>query len=94
MAFSFKVVTDTSANLPAPLLEKHGVSVIPFLYTMQGAERSCLDTEAFEDGAGREYYAKLKAGERVTTSQINPQSYAEFFEPMLRKTGLFAGKDT
>lgn len=84
MAFSFKVVTDTSANLPAPLLEKHGVSVIPFLYTMQGAERSCLDTEAFEDGAGREYYAKLKAGERVTTSQINPQSYAEFFEPMLR----------
>lgn len=84
MAFSFKVVTDTSANLPAPLLEKHGIGVIPFFYTERGSEKCCLDTEAFEDGAGREYYAKLKAGERVTTSQINPQSYAEFFEPMLR----------
>ncbi len=83
MTFSFKIVTDTSANLPSSLLEKHGIEVIPFYYGMEGEEHCCLDTEAFEDGEGEQYYAKLKAGVRVTTSQINPQTYIDFFEPIL-----------
>lgn len=72
MAFDYIIVTDTSANLPAPLLGEHGVTVIPFTYNYEGAERTCFDTEAFEDGEGEAFYAKLKAGERVTTSQITP----------------------
>ena len=88
MSSAYTVVTDTSANLPAELLERLGVKVIPFYYSCAGEEKCCLDTAAFEDGEGEEYYARLKAGERVNTSQINPQSYMDFFEPMLR-----AGED-
>ena len=84
MPHTFTIVTDTSANLPAPLLEKHGVPVIPFTYSYDGADHTCLDTEAFEDGAGERYYADLKEGRRVTTSQITPQTYKEKLEPLLR----------
>ena len=82
---SFTIVTDTSANLPSELLERLNVPVLPFTYCCGGKERTCLDTAAFEDGEGEGYYAALKAGERVTTSQIAPQGYAEFFAPILKR---------
>ena len=81
---SFRLFTDTSANLPAPLLEKHGVGVVPFHYVFKGVERVCLDTEAFKDAPAEEYYAALKSGERVSTSQITPEEYKEYFEPALK----------
>lgn len=82
---AFSIVTDTSANLPSALLRSHGVEVIPFTYSYEGAEHTCLDTEAFDAGEGERYYAGIKAGMRVTTSQITPQRYEEFFEPMMRR---------
>lgn len=85
---SFRIMTDTSANLPASLLEEKGVAVLPFRYLYNGEELTCLDTAAFEGTAADGYYADLKAGSRVSTSQINPSEYREFFEPVLK-----AGED-
>jgi DegV family protein with EDD domain len=85
---SFKIVTDTSANLPAPILKANGVGVLPFTYTMDGQDHTCFDTEGFEGETGERYYAELKAGARVTTSQINSRAYVDFFEPILE-----AGED-
>ena len=80
---TFKIMTDTSANLPSAFLREHGVGVIPFTYSYDGADHTCLETEAFEDGEGERYYAALKDGLRVTTSQITPQAYCEAFTPLL-----------
>lgn len=85
MARSFTIITDTSANLPAPLLEKHGVPVLPFTYSYDGEDHVCFDTEAFQGEEGEKYYAELKAGRRVTTSQITPSAYIECFEPRLAR---------
>ena len=85
---AFKIVTDTSANLPAPFLKEHGIGVLPFTYTIDGEDHTCFDTEAFEGELGAKYYAELKAGVRVTTSQINRQAYIEHFTPLLE-----AGED-
>lgn len=85
MARSFTIVTDTSANLPADELEALGVPAIPFTYSYEGEEHTCLDTAAFEDGEGERYYAALKDGMRVTTSQITPQAFIDFFTPLLEK---------
>ena len=82
---SFSIITDTSANLPTPLLKQHGVAVLPFTYIVNGRELNCLDTEAF---AGADYYDKLRERAKITTSQINPQRYVEYIEPALR-----AGQD-
>ena len=44
----FAIVTDTSSNLPTPLLEQNSVTVIPFNYIIDGQEQTCLDTEIFD----------------------------------------------
>ena len=82
---SFALFTDTSANLPSAMAREKDIGVIPFTYTVEGEEFSCLDTEAFD---GADYYGKLRERVKVSTSQINPQRYAEYIEPALR-----AGQD-
>lgn len=87
---SFTIVTDTSSNLPTPLLKKLGIPVIPFTYTIGGEELSCLDTEAFD---GAEYYGSMRGGAEVKTAQINPFRYIETFGPILESGSdvLFVG---
>ena len=82
---SFAVLTDTSGNLPKRLTDEHNIGVIPFTYTVNGEDRVCLDIESFN---GADFYRDMKAGQIVTTTQISPQQYADFFEPWLRE-----GKD-
>lgn len=77
---SYRIFTDTSSNLPTALLRERDIDVIPFSYFIDGEENKCLDTEAFD---GEAYYAAIKAGARVTTAQITPQKYVDFFEPVL-----------
>lgn len=54
---SYTVFTDTSANLPTRMVNELAVSIVPFSYYVDGEERSCLDTDAFN---GDEYYAAIK----------------------------------
>ena len=86
----FAIVTDTSSNLPTPLLEKNSVSVIPFNYIIDGQEYTCLDTESFD---GASYYAAMKAGTCVATSQVTPQRYVDYLAPLLQQEQdiLFVG---
>ena len=77
---SFIVATDTSGNLPTETAREHGLHIIPFAYFINGERFTCTDTDAF-DGDG--FYALLKNTE-VTTTQINPIEYADFFEPFVR----------
>lgn len=79
---SFAIITDTSANLPTKLAEKEKITVIPFTYMINGEEFICPDTEKFNC---KEYYQSLKEGIKVTTSQINPQKYIDYMEPILKK---------
>ncbi len=78
---SFAVVTDTSANLLNCHVSERNIHVVPFSYYVEGEERTCLDTDSFN---GDEYYAMIKQGVNVTTSQVTPQRYIDCFEPILR----------
>ena len=77
----FAVVTDTSGNLQNQQIQEYGLTVIPFLYAYDGKEHTCLDSETFD---GEAYYKMLKTTP-VTTSQINPQTYADTFLPFLKE---------
>ena len=87
---SFAIVTDTSANLPTPLLKKHDITAIPFSYLVDDKELTCTDTEAF-DGAA--YYDAMRMGKKVTTSQITPFRYEQALRPLLEsgRDVLFIG---
>lgn len=74
---AFTVITDTSGNLPKFMADEYGLTVIPFYYHMDGKNLCC---EAIEDFDSETYYRRLKDGPRVTTTQITPQRYLEYFE--------------
>ena len=79
---SFVVLTDTSANLPSKKIAERKLKVIPFTYTFDGQDHTCIDTDAFDAEA---FYARIREGLEVTTTQISPQNYADFFEPYLKE---------
>ncbi len=82
---SFAIFTDTSANLPTPLLEQLGITAIPFSYYIDGNEFTCTDTDNF-DGAA--FYGSIRRGTVVSTSLISPGRYTEYMLPALQ-----AGQD-
>ena len=78
----YTIMTDTSANIPTAEAETKGIVVVPLSYTAGGEEHICVDTREFDYTA---YYESMKNGERITTSQINPQRYMEYMEPVLQQ---------
>lgn len=76
----FAIITDSASNLTAKLLRDNDIIAIPLPYFLKGKECACEVLETFDDMA---YYAALKNGEKVTTSQINPQKYTDIFRPLL-----------
>lgn len=87
---SYVVVTDSAANLTQKQLKENGILEIPFSYFFGETEYHCEDVETFDDVS---YYEAIENGERITTSQINPQMYIERFSPILEKKQdiLFVG---
>ena len=79
---SFSVMTDTSANLPQEFIEKNGVKCIPYSFLVDGKEP---DGGPFD---GKSFYDGMRGGKIVTTSQISPQRYSDFF-----RAELEAGRD-
>ena len=82
---SYTIVTDTSANLPSPLLRERDIKVLPFSYFIDGKEYNCLDTESFDSAA---FYGAIRKGTKVNTSLVPPQVYHDLFSSFLK-----AGED-
>ena len=79
---AFAVLTDTSGNLPKALTDARNIGIIPFVYTINGRDYTCLEIETFD---GASFYQKMKEGQVVTTTQISPQQYMDFFRPSLEQ---------
>lgn len=80
----YRIVTDTSANLPWPYIQSHDIVIIPYTYQLGGKEQS----EAPGSFDGPTYYQAIRDGARATTSQIPPQRYVDALTPLLE-----AGED-
>ena len=75
-----RLFTDTSANLPAALLLRHYITVIPFSYTVNGREMLYPEDTDFD---GAEFYGAMRAGAQVRTSMVSPDTAARYFEQAL-----------
>ena len=78
---SYKLVTDSSANLPADKIVKYGITVVPFTYIIDGEEHT-VDPFATEE-AQKEFFDKMREKAEITTSLINSARFIEYFEPIL-----------
>ncbi len=87
---AFVIITDTPANIDTQVAKENNIMVIPFSYYIDGKEYTCSDTDTFN---AKEYYDSIRNGMKVTTSQINPQQYVDYMEPILKEGNdiLFIG---
>ena len=71
-----RIFTDTSANLPADLIIKHSIKIIPLTFSVGGVESVQEETEDFD---GKAFYNAMRAGTSVKTSMINTGTFLNAF---------------
>src|ERR687892_1372957 len=74
------IVTDSTAYLPAELIERHGVHVVP-LYVVFGADRTVPEVEITDYPA---FFEELRSAAKLpTTSQPSVGDFTSAYEPLL-----------
>lgn len=76
------IVTESTADLPADLIIKHGIKVMPMLFHLDG--KTYKDNVLKPEIEFKEFYNILKNGVFPTTSQLNPNDYEDFLTPFLK----------
>ena len=61
----FRIVTDTSSNLPTAYLQAENITVIPFTFHTESGEQSCMDTAAFDAKGGLSGLDRADGAEHV-----------------------------
>ena len=82
----YTIVTDSSCDLPAPLLEKMGIRVVPLAVNLDG--KTYFNYPDGRASGFEEYYAQLRSGKQATTSAVNMSLFRTVME-----AELIAGHD-
>lgn len=78
---SYKIITNTTADLPAEYVRENQLGLICFNYIMDGVSYG-KDREL----EWKEFYRLMREeGKMPTTSQVNPQQYKEYFREFLKE---------
>jgi DegV family protein with EDD domain len=78
------IVTDSTAYLPAELIERHGIHIVP-LYVVFGGDRTVPEVEITDYPA---FFEELRSAETLpTTSQPSVGDFTAVFEPLLADGG-------
>jgi len=79
----FKIITDSTSDLPSGLVEELELHVIPMLFTVDG--KDYLNTPDEGQLSSHDFYEMLRAGKTSTTTQINIEVFKEEMRPYLEK---------
>ena len=71
-----RLITDTSANLPLSLIDKHNITVLSFHLTMDG---KTFPYHCRTDFDGKTFYDAMRGGAKMQTSMINQSDYEDAF---------------
>lgn len=82
----FVIITDSSCDLPAHLVEELGIHVCPLSFLME--DKSYFNYPDNRDMSPEEFYEKLAAGSMPTTNAVNVGQATEAMEQYLKQ-----GKD-
>ncbi len=76
----FKIITNTTADLPADYIRENNLGLMVFNYTIKG--------ETYSKGHEldwKEFYSMMRDGNMPTTSQVNPEECRLYFEEYLKE---------
>lgn len=74
----YLIATDATIDLSGEMCDRLGVKVIPMRYMLDGQEYAYDPASEVFDYDG--FYAKLKTGAPISTTQITPATFKDFFE--------------
>jgi DegV family protein with EDD domain len=78
------VVTDSTSYLPADVIERHGIHVVP-LYVVFGGDRTVPETDITDYDA---FFEELRSSKSLpTTSQPSVGDFTRVYEPLLADGG-------
>lgn len=80
---SFKLMTDTCANLPYEMIEKLDIDICSLLFLSEG--KTYYSYKKGEEVDLKQFYDMMRNKQVFTTSQINPEDFKEFFGKYLEK---------
>ncbi len=72
---AIRIVTDSSADLPAEIIERYGIKVVPLSLEFEG--------ELYQDGEldGKEFFDKMEQAEELPkTGSASPQAFVNVFK--------------
>lgn len=75
----FKIVTDSTADLPAEYLEKHDLGCMCLSYIVEGVSYG-QDKEL----PWKDFYAMMRQGKMPSTSQVNPEEAKAYLEECIQ----------
>ncbi len=76
----FKIITDSTADLPVEYLKEHNIGCINLSYIVDG--------ETYGHGKElpyKEFYSMMRNGKMPTTSQVNPEEAKEHFKECIKQ---------
>ena len=77
---SFKIVTDSTADLPKEYLAENDIDCLNLCYIMDGVT---YGGETGKEMDVKEFYNQMRAGNMPTTSQVNPEEAKKYFENII-----------
>ncbi len=79
---TFKLITDSTADLPQEFLDKYDIGCLKLTYSLDGQTYGGTG----EDLDWKEFYRLMREeGKLPTTSQINPEEFKDYFENVLKE---------
>ena len=82
---NYKIISDTSVNLPDELIEKYQLQMLPLSFIVDGVPHDSYNFEEKRFADYKHYYNLMREGAVIKTSCINPGFAREFFLDMLAK---------
>ncbi|MEG1190607.1 MAG: DegV family protein [Oscillospiraceae bacterium] len=71
----YKIITDSTTDLPPVLVEELNLHIIPMLYTVDG--KDYLNTPDERELSSHDFYEMLRGGKTSTTTQINGETFKD-----------------
>lgn len=78
----FKIVTDSTADLPEEYLAEHDIGCMNLCYMMGG---ETYGGETGKELPWKEFYNRMREGEMPTTAQVNPEEAKEYFKKCIEE---------
>ena len=79
----FRIITDSSCDLPYEILQKMDIEALPLHLTIGGQEYKDYKDES--EIKVKDFYARMRQGETAATSAVSVGEFEEIFEKHLQK---------